>query len=203
VSADYRGYLAPHLASIIEMHGRGMTTREIAQAIYAAGARANPYGEQLPALQGMVAYLLHRHGLLLDTRKRDELKQARADFMLARREEGATYKQIAEEFGVSLERARQVVIRAGRRRDHGWSQQLSMRLVNVLRNMLGDGFLEWSEREAAVELAKRIQRSDLLAQNNFGKKSLLEFEHWLARFGQKLTAGEIAGSEIERSEIER
>jgi hypothetical protein len=38
---SYDGYLAPHLDLIRERHARGANTREIAEALYMAGARAD------------------------------------------------------------------------------------------------------------------------------------------------------------------
>ncbi len=67
----YSGYLAKYTEMIRDLHGRGASTRAIATALYAAGARAstsNPNdrlsrAEHLVNLRGMVLYVQRRLGL--------------------------------------------------------------------------------------------------------------------------------------------
>jgi hypothetical protein len=67
----YAGYLANHIARIRAMYEGGASTREIAEALYAAGVRArpsDPYDKldrsgHLRNLRGTTIYVLRRLGL--------------------------------------------------------------------------------------------------------------------------------------------
>src|SRR5205823_2225152 len=68
----YSGYLAAHVELIRDLHGRGASTWAIAEALYAAGARADTSGpypvemsraDHLVNLRGMVIYVQRRLGL--------------------------------------------------------------------------------------------------------------------------------------------
>ena len=70
----YDGYLSPHLARIREMHEAGCDTREIAEALFADGARASTSDMRVPPfklsrahhiknLRLMTLHVLQRLGL--------------------------------------------------------------------------------------------------------------------------------------------
>jgi hypothetical protein len=194
MNATYLGYLAPYLDRIRELHGCGATSREIAKALYAAGARAGTSDpdpnfrmtrdHHIANLRMMVVHVLNRLGLPGDHARHED---DRGPFMLARRDKGATYREIGAEFGVSMERARQLVLRAQHKRDRPhWRNQLTTRAVNALCNAIGMRLLDLPEAEAAAVVARLDQR-ELLATPNLGKTSLHELDVWLARFGLKLS----------------
>lgn len=67
----YTGYLAPHIALVIEGHRQGLPPAAIAERLYQAGARAQSSERHIVLtperhvrnLQGMVIYVLMRLGL--------------------------------------------------------------------------------------------------------------------------------------------
>ena len=76
----YTGYLTPYLDRIRAMHGAGHGTREIADALYAAGARANTSAPGVPSykltkahhiknLRVLTLFALKRLGLRTRTRR--------------------------------------------------------------------------------------------------------------------------------------
>jgi hypothetical protein len=83
-TTSYAGHLAPHLDLIIDGHRRGLSIRDIAEALYAAGARAETsdpgqlrqlsQAHHVVNLAAMVAYVLTRCGL----RKRRSRRQLTA-----------------------------------------------------------------------------------------------------------------------------
>jgi hypothetical protein len=78
-SRSYRGYLSPHVKTIYAMAEAGASTREIAEAVYAAGARSQTTDRprrrpgrqlgdkiqraQVRALRALVLHVLQRFGL--------------------------------------------------------------------------------------------------------------------------------------------
>jgi hypothetical protein len=186
----YNGYLAPYVDRIRELHGRGATTRKIAETLFALGARAatsdpNPRFKMsrehhVGNLRMMVLHVLNRLGLPSGRRKDD-----RVPFMVERRSQGATYREIADEFGLSLERARQIVIKATRPRPWWRGDKLTVRTGNAIYNLLGESFAGLTEAEAALAVS-RLDRRQVERTPNLGKTSLRELDAWLARHGLKL-----------------
>jgi hypothetical protein len=84
VAATYNGYLVPYVDRIRELHARGISSKEIARELYAAGARTGTNGpiEQMTAahhignLATMVQVILRRLGLVPQPAKR-QLRQSR------------------------------------------------------------------------------------------------------------------------------
>lgn len=79
MGASYSGYLSPHLDLIRELHEKGAGTREIAERIYAGGARGlNPGSRErhLLNLQTMTLYALKRLGLHTPRLRVLDLKRA-------------------------------------------------------------------------------------------------------------------------------
>ena len=69
---SYRGYLSPFVEHIRAMHQAGADTREIAEALYRLGARANTTDLYVPRMRRarhiqnlrlMVLHVLQRYGL--------------------------------------------------------------------------------------------------------------------------------------------
>jgi hypothetical protein len=97
--SPYTGYLAPHLDLIVEGHRRGLSTRAVAERLYAAGARARTSRPQsyslteafhLANLQAMALYVLCRLGLRQRQRRRRRQLTARP----RKSEDGATVWEV-------------------------------------------------------------------------------------------------------------
>lgn len=114
----YQGYLTEWIPEIIRLHNLGMSPHQIASAIrplvYSSGVvYLNPgYPEA-----ANIRYVLVREGLM---EKRPEKKKEDAEFVDARRDyvamlrlEGETLDKIAARLGISRERVRQIVRKAG------------------------------------------------------------------------------------------
>ncbi len=103
---SYAGYLAPYVATIRELHGRGASTREIAEALYEKGARArssDPHSIRLTREHHLVEFDLHdlvpaasaRAASCAQTHRRSQGKQRGLDVTkssparVARRRRGA------------------------------------------------------------------------------------------------------------------
>jgi hypothetical protein len=99
---------------------------------------------------------------------------------LALRQGGATYAEIGDALGLSLERARQIVLKARRLTDDPhWYDALPMRAQTFLH--IHD-LAELPEREAAIAVA-RLTRRELLAAPNVGKGAVAAITDWLDRHG--------------------
>jgi hypothetical protein len=111
-SSRYGGYLARHLDQIITLHQHGKTTREIAEALYRAGARAstsdpNPHFKMTKAahiqnLRAMVWHILKkRFGLYQKKRKQAHLYEPAIEIKAwkASALEGKSRAAIARELG--------------------------------------------------------------------------------------------------------
>jgi hypothetical protein len=102
---------------------------------------------------------------------------------LALRQTGKTYADIGAALGLSLERARQITLKAERlANDPRWHDSLPARAVNLLHIR---GLDALPEIEAAVAIA-RISRRELLATSNFGRVACDAVVAWLARHGLTL-----------------
>jgi hypothetical protein len=99
------------------------------------------------------------------------------------RQDGKSYAAIGAALGLSLERARQVVLRAERLAlAPRWFDPLPMRAQTFLHN---NGLSELPEIEAAAAVAQ-LTRRELLATPNFGKGAAAAIAAWLARHGLTL-----------------
>jgi hypothetical protein len=102
---------------------------------------------------------------------------------LALRQNGATYAAIGAALGLSLERARQIALKAERLTSTPrWYDPLPMRAQTFLHNA---GLSELPETDAAAELA-RLTRRELMATPNFGRVACDALVVWLARHGLTL-----------------
>jgi hypothetical protein len=70
---NYHGYLSTHVATILALHSARRTPRQIAEVLYAGGARAGD-SDHIASIAQMVAYVLRgsakRHMLSSTTRQR-------------------------------------------------------------------------------------------------------------------------------------
>jgi hypothetical protein len=111
-----------------------------------------------------------------------EATRERLDRALALRNAGKTFREIGAEFGVTVERARQMVLQAGLRRGN-WAYNLTARARNVLGNYLDVDVTKMDELEAAKAVAAALSPRDLLRVPNAGRKTLQEISAWLASHG--------------------
>jgi hypothetical protein len=102
---------------------------------------------------------------------------------LALRRDGATYAAIGVALGVSLERARRIVIKGERLADYPhWFDSLPARAVNFLIN---NGLDSLSETAAARAVALR-SRHELMTNPNFGRGACGALCAWLSAHGLAL-----------------
>jgi hypothetical protein len=114
--------------------------------------------------------------------RREARSAALRERALALRQAGATYAEIGDALGLSLERARQIVLKARRLSDDPhWYDALPMRAQNFLHSM---NLAELPEREAAIVVA-RFTRRELLAASNVGKGAVAAITAWLKTHGLK------------------
>jgi hypothetical protein len=114
--------------------------------------------------------------------KRRQQREARSAEQRARalalRQSGLTFAAIGGALGVSVERARQIVLRAERLANHPhWSDKLPVRAANFLR---WQGLAELPEIEAAQAVAK-LSRLELLIHPNFGRGACDALQAWARR----------------------
>jgi hypothetical protein len=102
---------------------------------------------------------------------------------LALRQDGKSYACIGRALDLSLERARQVVLKAERLAlAPRWYDPLPMRAQNFLHNA---GLTALPEIKAAVAVAK-FTRRELLATPNFGRMACDAVVAWLGKHGLTL-----------------
>jgi hypothetical protein len=128
---------------------------------------------QIRALRGYLAGCL---------RVGTEATRKRLGRALALRNEGKTFREIGAEFGVTVERARQMVLHAGLWRGN-WAYNLTARARNVLGNYFDVDVTKMDELEAAKAVAATLSPRDLLRVPNVGRKTLEEISAWLASHG--------------------
>jgi hypothetical protein len=128
---------------------------------------------QIRALRGYLAACL---------RIGTEAPHERLGRALALRNAGKTFREIGAEFGVTVERARQMVLQAGLRRGN-WAYNLTARARNVLGNYLDVDVTKMDELEAAKAVAATLSPRDLLRLPNVGSKTLEEISAWLDSHG--------------------
>ena len=90
-----------------------------------------------------------------------EATRERLDRALALRNAGKTFREIGAEFGVTVERARQMVLQARLWRGN-WAYNLTARARNVLGNYLDIDVTKMDELEAAKAVAAALSPRDLL-----------------------------------------
>jgi hypothetical protein len=116
-------------------------------------------------------------------RYREALSASLRAYALALHHAGATYAQIGGTLGASLERARQIVLKAKRLAEQpNWFDRLPARAVNFLSV---HGLDALPESEAARAVA-RLTRRELLSQPNFGRGACDAVRRWLACRGLAL-----------------
>jgi hypothetical protein len=103
------------------------------------------------------------------------------------RAEGASYRIIADKFGISSERVAQILraIEHANERKKSWDAHLRNRTRNCLWNALLELRKDLTETQAAHLVA---QHSELfyLEQPNLGRGTLREIKAWLAKFNHTL-----------------
>jgi hypothetical protein len=115
--------------------------------------------------------------------RREARSETLRECALALRRGGWTFAAIGKALGVSLERARQVVRKAERRkRDPHWYDGLPVRAIYFLH---GRSLTSVPEIEAAHAVA-RLSRRELMNTPNFGAGACAAVIAWLARHGLKL-----------------
>jgi hypothetical protein len=120
------------------------------------------------------------HGIPTERQIRRAALRERA---FALRQAGKTYAAIARDIGLSLERTRQLVLKAERLiLRPRWYDRLPARVQNVLHNA---GLTALPEAEAANAVA-RLSRRELLAVRNIGRAAVDAVVAWLADHGLKL-----------------
>ena len=115
-------------------------------------------------------------------------REARSETLRERasalRRGGWTFAAIGKALGVSLERARQIVRKAERRkRDPHWYDGLPVRVIYFLYHL---GLTSLPEIEAAHAVA-RLSRRELMHSPNFGAGACAAVIAWLARHGNSGT----------------
>ena len=111
----------------------------------------------------------------------DENRGAR---MIAMKAEGHTHRQIAEAFGVSIERARQIMARTQSRARMLATEPnragLSVRAQGVLRDLIDEPEADRTERDRRLpERIAALTRAQILDVPNAGHRTIAEFETWL------------------------
>jgi hypothetical protein len=186
---SYTGYLSPHIETIRALHGEGKTPREIATALYAAGARSGTC-DHIASIAQMAAYALRRlgetpHAVI-------EYSPAVPEVVIAKRQAGLKIKDIAAEVGISGERTRRILIEAERRRCHPrWTDKLaSVRLRNAIATTFAPhcNLTELAEADVAKGAA-RLGSARWMALPNFGVRSLAQLRAWLATHDLTLDGG--------------
>ncbi|WP_157801396.1 sigma factor-like helix-turn-helix DNA-binding protein [Sphingobium sp. LB126] len=116
-------------------------------------------------------------------KKRDEVDD-RSARIVAMRAEGKTQKQIATEFGIGIERVRQIIARVERiERTHRLEPNravLSVRAENVLRLLIDEPETDPSERDRLFPgRVAALTRSRVFNAPNAGARTVDEIEAWL------------------------
>lgn len=111
----------------------------------------------------------------------DEDRGAR---MIAMKAEGNTHRQIAEAFGVSIERARQLMARTEWRARLLATEPnragLSVRAQGVLRDLIDEPEADPAERDRRLpERIAALTRTRILDVPNAGRRTVAEIETWL------------------------
>ncbi len=112
---------------------------------------------------------------------RDEDRGAR---MIAMKAEGKTQRQIADDFGISIDRVRQLIARTQSRARMLATEPnragLSVRAQGVLRDLIDEPEADRSERDRLLpERIAALTRAQILDVPNAGHRTIAEFEAWL------------------------
>lgn len=104
--------------------------------------------------------------------------------MIGMKAEGKTHRQIAEAFGVSIERARQIMARTQSRARMLATEPnragLSVRAQGVLRDLIDEPEADRAERDRRLpERIAALTRAQILDVPNAGRRTIAEFEAWL------------------------
>lgn len=111
----------------------------------------------------------------------DEDRGAR---MIAMKAEGKSHRQIADAFGISIERARQLMARTESRTKMMAIEPnragLSVRAQGVLRDLIDEPETDRAERDRRLpERIAALTRAQILDVPNAGHRTIAEFEAWL------------------------
>lgn len=114
----------------------------------------------------------------------DDDEEDRGPRMIAMKAEGKTHRQIAESFGVSIERVRQIMARTQSRATMMATEpnraRLSVRAQGVLRDLIDEPETDRSERDRLLpERIAALTRAQILNVPNAGHRTIAEFEAWL------------------------
>lgn len=104
--------------------------------------------------------------------------------MIAMKAEGKTHRQIAEAFGISIDRVRQLMARTQARAmmlaDEPNRAGLSVRARGVLYNLIDEPEADRAERDRLLpERIAALTRAQILDVPNAGYRTIAEFEAWL------------------------
>ncbi len=122
------------------------------------------------------------------------IANGRGERMIAMKEKGKTLRDIADEFGIGVERVRQIMARVHYRARMDATQPnratLSVRAYNVLQYLIVEPETDPSERDRRLpERVAALTRNQILKTGNAGKVTVAEVEAWLWERGLCFNAG--------------
>ena len=175
---EYGGYLRAFLPDILKLLREGKGPYEAAAAL-PDGETHDGYPYRNP---GMIAYIGRRYGI--PPRHGHSVSQRNAEMVERYRAGGITYVKLAEEYGISAARVRQIVMKIEQRAEvEGKRQQqasaiedmpirlaeLPTRVVNCLVN----------EGYETIGDAMKLKEHELLRIANFGRSSLEAWKRFI------------------------
>lgn len=117
-------------------------------------------------------------------------KVERNQLIVNLRKQGATYRSIAQQVGVCLDRVRQILARNERlvKRQLRYGS-MSTRAINCLKSGFMVEHHHWPRDEEITPqmVAENYTRKMLVEHPNLGKRTLQEIENWLAEHNLKLS----------------
>lgn len=104
--------------------------------------------------------------------------------MIDMKADGMTLRQIAEDFGISVDRVRELMARAQSRtrmeRTEPNRAALSVRAANAVRFLIDEPEQDPGERDALLpSRVAALTRTQMLGVSNAGRRTIAEIEAWL------------------------
>lgn len=133
-----------------------------------------------------------QHSVRLQPVKKADAAEDRGTRMVAMKAEGKTQREIAEAFGISIDRVRQLMARTqSRARMHAAQPNragLSVRTQGVLLALIVEPEVGLSERDRALPArVATLTRTKILNLPNAGHRTIAEIEAWLRERGLDLS----------------